>query len=141
MMRVGIQRGFTLMEMLIVCGILGILLTIGVINFQRFRNNLELRQAQQTLVQGLNRARSDARRLSLDQLVTWTTDKLVIGTRTIDFNDSIQLVKIKGSNDLTYTAPYGRLKATNYLFELHHGNLKREVHVYGVTGKIKAIGF
>jgi hypothetical protein len=93
------------------------------------------------LVQELNRARSDARRLSQDQLVTWTTDRLMIGPRTIDFNDSIQLVKIKGSNDLTYTAPYGRLKATNYLFELRHGNLKRDVHVYGVTGKIKAIGF
>ena len=135
------QRGFTLIEMLIVCAILAILLGIGLVNFQKFRTNLELRQAQQMLVQELNRARSDSRRLSQDQLVTWNASQLMIGTRTIDFDDSIQLVKIKGSNDLTYTAPYGRLKLTDYLFELRHGELKREVRVYGVTGKIKAIGF
>ena len=141
MMGVKRQRGFTLIEMLIVCAILAILLGIGMVNFQKFRNNLELRQAQQTLVQELNRARSDSRRLSQDQTVTWTSSQLMIGTRTVDFSDSIQLVKTIGSNDLVYTAPYGRLKLTDYLFELRHGELKREVRVYGVTGKIKAIGF
>jgi prepilin-type N-terminal cleavage/methylation domain-containing protein len=134
-------RGFTLLEMLIVCAVLAVLLTIGVMNFQRFRATLELRQAQQIFVQELNRARSDARRLSQDQNVTWTAHSMTIGTREIQLLDSIELVKVKGSNDLTYVAPYGRLKATNYLFELRRGDLIREVYVYGVTGKIKAIGF
>lgn len=93
------------------------------------------------MVQELNRARSDARKVSQDQIMTWTAHSVSVGDRTIDLGDSIELVKLKGSNDLTYTAPYGRLKVTNYLFELRRGDLKREVHVYGVTGKIKAIGF
>lgn len=134
-------KGFTLIEMLIVCAVLAVLLGIGVVNFQRFRNTLELRQAQQTLVQELNRARSDSRKLSQDQVMTWTAHSLNVGSRTIHFEDSIELVKVKGSNDLTYTAPYGRLKVTNYLFELRHGDSKREIYVYGITGKIKAIGY
>jgi prepilin-type N-terminal cleavage/methylation domain-containing protein len=135
------KRGFTLLEILIVCAILAVLLGIGVMNFRRLRQNLELRQAQQILVQELNRARSDSKKLSQDQLVTWTPQSLMIGSRMVSFGDSVELVKLIGSDDLTYTAPYGRLKATNYLFELRHGDLKREVYVYGVTGKIKAIGF
>ena len=135
------KSGFTLLEMLLVCAVITILLGIGVINYQRFRANLELRQAQQIFVQELNRARSDSRRLSQDQTISWAAHSLVVGSREIKFLDSVELVKIKGSNDLTYVAPYGRLKATNYLFELRRGDLKREVYVYGVTGKIKALGF
>lgn len=33
-------KGFTLIEMMIVCVILAVLLGIGVMNFQRFRANL-----------------------------------------------------------------------------------------------------
>lgn len=132
--------GFTLLEMLMVCAVVAMLLSIGIINFQRLKNNLELRQAQQVLVQTLNRARSEARSSSQDQHITWTSGSITVGEKTTML-EGVELIKIKGGNDLTFTAPYGRLKVTNYLFELRRGNLKREVHVYGVTGKVKAIGF
>jgi prepilin-type N-terminal cleavage/methylation domain-containing protein len=133
------KKGFTLIEMLIVLGVLAVLLGIGVFNFIKFRKTLELRQAQQVFVQELNRARSDARKLSQDQKITWTAHQLTIGARVISLGD-IELLKLSGSNELIYTAPYGRLKATDYHFELRHGELKSQVRVYGVTGKIKVVG-
>jgi prepilin-type N-terminal cleavage/methylation domain-containing protein len=136
------KKGFTLLELLIVLAILAVLLGIAVNNYQRYRSRLELEQAQQVFVQTLNRARSDAKRLSQNQTITWTGELLTIGEREVVLSESsgVTLVKITGANTLTYTAPYGRVASVGeYEFELQgRGDLTSKVYVYGVTGKVKA---
>jgi prepilin-type N-terminal cleavage/methylation domain-containing protein len=134
-------KGFTLLELLIVLTILAVLLGIALSNYARYRANLELSHAQQLFVQELNRARSDARRLSQTQIVTWTTQTVKVGEREVRLSDSdaIRLVKITGASSLEYGAPYGTIRATDYEFELRgRSNLSKKVYVYGVTGKVKA---
>jgi prepilin-type N-terminal cleavage/methylation domain-containing protein len=136
------RQGFTLLEFLIVLSVLALFLGIAANSYARYRATLELRQAQQVFVQELNRARSDARRLSQSQSVTWTERVITVGERTVMLSDSasITLVKLRGANTLTYSAPYGRSSAGEYEFELRGpGNLSNKVYVYGVTGKVKAI--
>jgi prepilin-type N-terminal cleavage/methylation domain-containing protein len=134
-------QGFTLLELLIVLSVLAILLGIAVTGYSRYRAGLELRQAQQTFVQELNRARSEARRLSQTQSITWTDKTIVIGPREIPLSDSgnITLRNLNSQTNLNYTAPYGRVIASEYKFELRgRGDLSTMVYVYGVTGKVKA---
>ncbi|MGL4612099.1 MAG: prepilin-type N-terminal cleavage/methylation domain-containing protein [Trueperaceae bacterium] len=134
-------NGFTLLELLVVLAVVTILLGIAVVNYSRYRAKLELQGAQQVFVQELNRARSDSRRLSQHQRITWTDKKLAVGDREINLSDSntVTLVKVKGSNTLSYFAPYGTIGATDYKFELRgRNNLVSSVYVYGVTGKVKA---
>jgi prepilin-type N-terminal cleavage/methylation domain-containing protein len=133
--------GFTLLELLLVLAVLAILLGIAVNGYSRYRAGLELRQAQQTFVQELNRARSEARRLSQTQRITWTDKAVLIGTREIPLSDSdnITVRNLNGQTTLNYTAPYGRVIASEYKFELRgRGDLTAMVYVYGVTGKVKA---
>jgi prepilin-type N-terminal cleavage/methylation domain-containing protein len=136
------NAGFTLLELLVVLAILAVFLGIAVNNYQRYRSRLELQQAQQTFIQTLNRARSDAKRLSQNQTITWTDKVLKLGDKEIQLSQSanITLVKITGANTLTYTAPYGRVSSVGeYEFELQgRGELTSSVYVYGVTGKVKA---
>jgi prepilin-type N-terminal cleavage/methylation domain-containing protein len=134
--------GFTLLELLIVLSILAIFLGLAVTGYSRYRWSLELRQAQQTFVQELNRARSEARRLSQSQRVTWTDKTVLLGEREIPLSESgaVTLVLIKGAKSLEYGAPYGTVRSTEYEFELRgRGNLSNKVYVYGVTGKVKAV--
>ncbi len=135
-------QGFTLLELLIVLAILAVLLGMAVNNYARYRSRLELQQAQQTFIQTLNRARSDAKRLSQNQSISWTDKVLTVGEKNITLSESsgVTLVKITGANTLTYTAPYGRVASVGeYEFELQgRGDLTSKVYVYGVTGKVKA---
>mgnify|MGYP002778727679 FL=1 len=134
-------QGVTLLELLVVLSVLAILLGIAVTGYSRYRAGLELRQAQQTFVQELNRARSEARRLSQTQSVTWTDKTIVIGPREISLSDSgnVTLRNLNSQTNLNYTAPYGRVIASEYKFELRgRGDLTTMVYVYGVTGKVKA---
>jgi prepilin-type N-terminal cleavage/methylation domain-containing protein len=136
------QQGFTLLELLIVLAILAILFGLAANGYVRYRARLELRQAQQVLVQELSRARSDARRLSQTQRITWTDKTVLIGTREISLSDSgaVTLQNLNEQTTLNYTAPYGRILSSEYKFELRgRGGLTNMIYVYGVTGKVKAV--
>lgn len=137
-----VSQGFTLLELLIVLSILAIFLGLAVTGYSRYRAGLELQQAQQIFVQELNRSRSEARRLSQTQSITWTDKTLLIGAREIPLSDSgnVTVRNLNNQTALNYTAPYGRVLASEYKFELRgRGDLTKMVYVYGVTGKVKAV--
>ena len=138
------RPGFTLLEMLIVIAILGIFLALGVSSLLNFRARLTLQQAQQVVVQELIRARSDARKLSVNQTVTWTDSSLTITandqSRTTKLPSGIKLSQNKGSAALTYSAPYSTISVGPTEFVLMD-KAKHEVKVivYGVTGKVISV--
>lgn len=58
----GLQRGFTLIELMIGLAILALLLFLAVPNFAMFLQNTQIRNAGESVLQGLNLARAEALR-------------------------------------------------------------------------------
>lgn len=139
--------GFTLIEILIVVAILGVLLTIGFMSFQRYTWQTELKQAQNLLVNTINQARSDTRRTSQDKIVQWTTTTIASGTagslRTVSLSDNntVSITNVTGVassvQSFGYVAPYARrATAESIVFTLKGRNgIEGTVKVIGVTGK------
>lgn len=144
--------GFTLIEILIVLAIIGILLSIGYVGVQRLNAKYRLNDAQQTITQAFNSARSDARRFSLNRQVGWNAgsantaliikDEVGAPLKTINLQYGITF----GTDSVTnviYYAPYSRATSegaagTNFdivLTEPRYG-LTTSVRVIGVTGKV-----
>ena len=141
------RRGVTLLEILLVLGVASIFLAVGTPSLRRLQAHYELQNAQRSLVEILNRARSEARRSSVDHTLNWTSsglelkreDELVTNP---NFSESITLTRgNKTSGKLTYSAPYGRVSATDQTYKLEHNNSDKRaiVIVYGLTGKVKAV--
>jgi prepilin-type N-terminal cleavage/methylation domain-containing protein len=131
-------RGFTLLELLMVIAIIGIISAAGLMLFQRLAAQTRLSEATQTLVQALNRARSEARRTSTDQTVTWTinTKSLMVNTKTISLPYDTTLIQ-PASSSLTYSAPFGRMSGDDLEFRLQGApGLESTVRVIGTTGKV-----
>ena len=141
------QRGFTLLELLITLGVVGILAGVAGFSLQHLRHRLELNNAQRTLVDTLNKARSDARRLSVDQTLSWRKGEAFLElasgdepARKIEVSTSNSIV-FQRSDRIRYNAPYGRAGASNDRITLVHKQLEKgsDVIIYGVTGKVKAV--
>ncbi len=133
-------KGFTLLEMLITLGVIGILLSISFTALGRFRDLSELQQTQQLIVQEINRARSEVYKTGISYSVSWTADKLKIvgnSTKEIDFSSSDRVKIISKPDSVSYAAPYGTTLAVPKTIELKtkSGRLA-EVLIYGVTGKV-----
>jgi prepilin-type N-terminal cleavage/methylation domain-containing protein len=135
-------KAFTLIELLLVLATLSILMLLGIIGWMNFRAKLTLHQAQQSFVQELNRARSDSRKLSVDQTVSWNRSSITVTAeaeeRVTHLPQGIDLVQERGYDNLTYTAPYGRNeRSTDYRFLLKNpAGQEARVIVYGVTGQV-----
>ena len=137
--------GFSLIEMLVVLAIISILFSIGFSALQRYQKHKEVQQAQQTLISTLNQARSDARRASKDQTVSWSGDTVKVkedggDERSLKLNDAgtVTITGVTGISDskVTYQAPNARADQTSFIFTLEgRGGVSARVRVTGVTGK------
>jgi type IV fimbrial biogenesis protein FimT len=65
-------RGFSIIEMLIVIGVMAMLLAIGVPSFQNWLQNLQIRTAAESIVSGLQIAKNEAIRRNVN--VTYTME-------------------------------------------------------------------
>lgn len=148
----GRHGGFTLLEMLVVLAVIAILLSIGFFSYRRYIARQNLTEAQQSLAQALNTARSESRRLSLDRRVQWKKGGNLLTVLSGDGATKIRDVPIPNGLTLTskdtspvgttlnftYTAPYGRTDAINTEFDLVNNTygMTAIVRVIGVTGKV-----
>lgn len=143
----GCQRGFSLIEMLIVMAILSILLAIGAMSYINWRDSEHFRESQRTLLDAINRARVDSRRTSHDQTISWDTGKVdsitidngAADPLTIELPYGVTFETLTGDgSDISYTyqAPFGRVGGTNFALGLYgKGDRKAMLYIYGVTGK------
>ena len=137
------KRGFSLLEVLITVGVLSILLALGVWGWTNYRASLTVQQVTQQAVQDLNRARSDSRRLSQSQTVSWTAS--TFAGRELPPN-----VTLSPAGEITYTAPFGRTdvdveedveetETEEDLLEINvegPGDKSARILIFGVTGKV-----
>jgi len=142
------KQGFTIIELLVIIAILGILLALATTAWRGWVQRQDLQSAARTVLAALNEARSDARRTSNDQQVTWD-ETSVTSIAGLDAEMQVFLpagTRITTATDtVLYTAPFGRaqflgdeLRITVVSDRLTTNNT-RQVIVYGVTGKTAVI--
>jgi type IV fimbrial biogenesis protein FimT len=88
-----LQRGVTLIELMIGLVIVAIVLFLGVPAFATFLQNTQIRNAAETTLQGLNLARADAVRLNTPvrfQLVSDLTTSCTLSSSALDWIVSLQ---------------------------------------------------
>jgi prepilin-type N-terminal cleavage/methylation domain-containing protein len=143
-------QGFTLLEILVVLGIIAILMGIFGINLIRNIRTAELREAAAQVATDLRRARSQAQRGSNDIVLVLpgsagnTTYKVDTVTKTLPNNVTVICKTTCGSGtttNVTYQAPYGELGAgaTGSVYTLRSpmsGINDLEIRIVGVTGKV-----
>jgi type IV pilus assembly protein PilA len=148
------SSGFSLLEMLVVIGILGIVLALGVVGFGD-RTRAAVREGQADFAQTLEKVRTLVRRYNydyyLDLGVTGSSYKFVakdqsgttmteIPTVQGDMPSGITIKQITNNNLLgraMYQAPFARTSAPSFCFSIQSSNnLQGEVTIVGVTGKV-----
>lgn len=147
------QKGFTLIEMLVVIAIIGILSGIFGWNLLRSIRSAELREATTNFASDLRRARSQAQRGSADMVValpsgTAEVTQYTVSGKTIPVANRVKMICKSGCSatekSLTYQAPFGELdRPQGYVFEFISpmSDLNRtQVKVVGVTGKVIIAG-
>ncbi len=135
------RAGFTLIEILVVLAVVGILLAIGFSALTRYIARTQFNDAQQVLVQALNRARDQSRRTSQDQQVSWKgaapNFQLRINDIPVTLPHDIKIKEVPSGTGFKYKAPYGRVVADDRHFTLlGRFDLEAQVRVFGVTGKV-----
>lgn len=157
------QKGFTLVEILIVLGVIAILAGIVGSTLLRSIRSAELREAAVQVATDLRRARSQAQRGSADIQISWTpdstpdriirgyrvggdtTDRLLPGGVTMTCDSGCSSSSPTANfNNLTYTAPYGELSPQNGAISGKRFTLRSpmagltplSLRVVGITGKV-----
>lgn len=123
------REGFTLLEMLLVLGILGLLLALVFPSYQRWRQAEDVRSAQAIIQTELSRARLTAKRTSTPQAVTWTpTTFRGAGLGGAQISTPPQTI--------TYHGPHGTVEDPSPLtLTITSGQRTGSVVVVGVFGK------
>lgn len=148
------EQGFTMIEILIVLAIIGLFLTIGLVNINRSIQASQLREATNQFAADLRRSRALAQRTSKDVTIAWTPDssskitRYFVGDTAIDLPYGITMKCESGcgssANTIVYSAPYGELTGASgsiggKRFSLSSPNSSvnaLSLRIVGVTGKV-----
>ena len=139
------KRGFSLLELLIVCAIIGILGAVATTTFTAATRRARVNEASAQLAADLQRARSSAQRYNQNSSLNIATTSatsytLTIGaqapiTRTLPPNTQVTVKT--APLIMTYTAPFGEMDISNPILTVRTDGAKsRDVRVLGVTGKV-----
>ncbi len=133
------NAGFSLLEILAALAIFGLLTAFGLNGFSNWSASAQVREAQHNLAQAINKARSDSRRTSVDQKISWTLSppSISIAGKAITLPNSVVLTG-PTDNNFSYVAPYGRTdKNQDWEFTLKNkSGVVSIVRVQGVTGRV-----
>ncbi len=139
------RKGFTVLELLIVCAIIGILIAVGFVSFRGAIDRSRLSEASAQVVADLQRVRSAAQRYN--QNASFTTAGKTVTSYTVSLGGQnltytlpagTQLASSDKLN-LTYSAPFGEVGMTNTDLTLSlqkQPTQTRVIKVLGVTGKV-----
>lgn len=133
------RNGLTLVEFLVALALLGVLLGLGGLWWQGFREEVRLREAASQFALDLQRARAEARRQSRDWRVEVSPGgqyRLGPATGSLDPRSLPHGVTFEGAGAVVFQAPYGLLDVPNYSFTLRLGSRQARVNVVGLTGKV-----
>lgn len=157
-MNIKINKGFTLLELMIVVAILGILVSIAFPSYQRLLERNRLKEAAEALKSDMQLARTESIKRSQDVIVTRTTGNN--GAWCYGFNDSAtacdcaqtataaadycalkrilgtsypQTNLLSASANTTFTFRRGTANASNTCFSTTNYKLKVQV---GSTGRV-----
>lgn len=139
------RKGFTLLEMLIVLGVIAILFTITFLSLLNFRQQQALRDAATQVTSALNEARSTSRRSSGDwQFVVSTGNAAQYSygpTGTLQNRVLPNGAVFASAVNVTYTAPNGEINNPNTSFILKgQGGKQVSINLIGVLGKVVVRG-
>ncbi len=141
------QKGISLLELLIALAVLGLLLGVGFVSLNTYRQSLLIREAATQVATELQRIRQQARRQSLNfsfQAVEGGSTYRVGPTRELallagkPLPPGVVFQRVPaGEGRVTFLAPYGVVDAANRTFTLRGpGNRVLNVHIVGSTGKV-----
>lgn len=150
--------GITLIEMLVVLAILGILLSIAVVNFSRWRASSAVRQGATEFSQAVDRTRTGAKRTNLCAelklaattaatsltLNTYDSTKCsgatVTSTSTYTLPPGVTITQTSGGgNSIPFFPPYGTTTAAPQTYEVRwaaNTTIKQAVRLTGLFGKV-----
>ena len=138
-------KGFSIIELLIVCAIIGILGAGAATTFTSATRRARVGEASAQLAADLQRARSSAQKLNLDSSLKIESTSATSYTLTIGAQDPItrtlppntQVTVKTAPLTLTYKAPFGEMSASESVLTVYTEGVKtRDVRVLGVTGKV-----
>lgn len=148
-----VREGFTLLELLVVIGILSILLAVGFGGYTRWHAVNKVMQGAQEFGQVVTTSRLGAKRanacwqVKVSSSTQYTVKKFggsscagaPLDTTTYDLPSGTQIQLTSGTNDLGFVPPYGTTDATAAEFTVRwasHPAWQRTVRVTGVMGKV-----
>lgn len=141
------ESGLSIIELLLVCAIIGILGAVGAANFRNASERARVAEASAQLAADLQRARSNAQRLNQGAVLriattTATTYTLTLGaqapiTRTLPTNTQVSIAA--APLVITYSAPFGEMTpmaGAVLTARSRNSQEAREIRVLGLTGKV-----
>lgn len=138
-------KGFTTLELLLVCAIIGILSGMGVLTLRNAIQTARLNEGSAQLAADLQRARSGSQRYNVSSTLTLSGNPATKYNLTVNGQTTTRSlppnIRVKPENaaTVTYGAPFGEVAgATGLTFTVSlQGHSKtRQVKVLGTTGKV-----